>query len=160
MANDSSRRRSECTSIKYARQIQRSGVDRLFTKWTLDNELMSYLQTHPAPLLQRLRCTLQGKMEMATRSSQGDGREVCVLSWAHEESFFHGTCQHKMSGMETRTSSASFSIHVRDPTNHTRGGNRDFVGNAESHDPTIRTLQCFQEALCIGQCRRLLIHGT
>ena len=42
----------------------------------------------------------------------------------------------------------------------TRAGDRDFVGDAESHDPNIRTLPCFQEALCRGQCRRLLIRGT
>ena len=43
---------------------------------------------------------------------------------------------------------------------NTRAGNRDFVGNTESHDQTIRTLPCFQEALCRGQRRRLLIRGT
>ena len=72
-----------------ARQIQRFGVDWLLPKWTLENDLMSHLQKHPALLLQRLRCTSQGKMEMATSSSQGDGREVRVLSWTHEEKCVH-----------------------------------------------------------------------
>ena len=72
-----------------ARQIQRFGVDWLLTKWTLENDLMSYLQEHPVSLLQRLRCTSQRKMEMAMGSSQGDGREVRVLSWTHEEKCVH-----------------------------------------------------------------------
>ena len=58
-----------------------TGVDWLLPKWTRENDLMSYLQEHPVSLLLRLRCNSQGKMEMATSSSQGDGRDVRVLSW-------------------------------------------------------------------------------
>ena len=39
----------------------------LLAKWTLEHDLMSYLQEHPLSLLNRLRCTSQRKVEMTAR---------------------------------------------------------------------------------------------
>ena len=61
-------------------------------------------------------------------------------AWAqpHTRRNVYLTCQHKMSVMETRTSSGSFCRRCAGPVmRHTRAGDRDFVANAEEYDPAI-----------------------